>query len=479
MVWQHGGVMGSDDLGGVGQGSDDAPRLPDAPRVTESKPSNLESAPTVPDSAVPFLPDAPSRSTPEPPPDPMFDAKAMVESQKPQPDTAPAYGAMPTATADSQQAVQQLRAEAQKKRRRNRTVARLVFVVFCGIVIAAAYFAYRAFQDEQAQRDDDNEQIATDTDGGATDALDELAGDDPAALTPVGEQAEVIAGMDVLNDVATGSAGGLLGAVDDAQAAVDDLNGAEPAADEPAPDATAGLPTTIEASVLRYDLGSVADPVVHHVAADLSTDTYLIATVVGGDLRDAAESGTADVARYDATAGIATRTGRSDASLAGGADALFVSAVSPSVLLPESAAPHADVTSVGLTAADGSPVAAEAYVVDVEAYRAADPAAAEAWLTVLGLADPTATLGEGMPNLDTDLLDARTTIDELIERTDAGPVTGNPPLATAGQVVVGWTTVDGEPYARSAYAASGDGSFQWLYRVSSVDQPAVAVFGVR
>ena len=44
-----------------------------------------------------------------------------------------------------------------------------------GIVIAAAYFAYRAFHDEQAQRDDDNEQVATDTDGGATDALDELA----------------------------------------------------------------------------------------------------------------------------------------------------------------------------------------------------------------------------------------------------------------------------------------------------------------
>lgn len=49
----------------------------------------------------------------------------------------------------------------------------------------------------------------------------------------------------------------------------------------------------------------------------------------------------------------------------------------------------------------------------------------------------------------------------------------------AGQVVVGWTAVDGESYVRSVYAAGGDGSFQWLYRVASVDEPAVSAFGVR
>lgn len=409
----------------------------------------------------------------EPAPEPEFDAKAMVDSQKIKVNANPAYGGMPAPTAESKEAVEQLRAEANKKRRRNRMFARLTLGVFCGVVITAGYFAYRAFQDEQDAADDAD--VATEA---GTD-LNTDTGDQPAALTPVGEQAEVIAGMDILNDVATGSAGALLDAVDDAQAAVDDLNGVEPADEAPAPATTAGLPTTLEATVLRYDLGSVGDPVVHHVAADLANDTYLVATYTGGDLRDAAESGTTDVARYDAAAGLATRTGRSDASLAAGPDALFVSAVSPSVLLPPSAEPHARTTSIGLTDADGSPIAAAAYVVDVDAYRSADPDAAGAWLTVLGLADPTATLGEGMPNLDTNLLDARNTIDDLAARTDGGPVTGNPPIATTGQVVVGWTVADGEPFVRSAYAASGDGSFQWLYRMTSVNEPTVAVFGVR
>ncbi|MAT06566.1 MAG: hypothetical protein CL424_16120, partial [Acidimicrobiaceae bacterium] len=343
-------------------------------------------------------------------------------------------------------------------------------------VAVAGYLAYDAFRDEHAANDAATEEIEAGASGGSG-----APGDEPGALTPIGEQAEVIAGMDTLDDVATGSAGALLGAVDDARAAVDDLNGVQPDAAPAAPDAAApaALPGTIDAAILRYDLGSVSDPVVHHVVAHLASDTYLIATVAGGTLRDVAETGTADVARYDAEGGIATRTARSAASREGGPDALFVSAVSPGVLLPPAAEPFARPTSIGVTDTSGRPLAAEAYVVDVEAFRAADPETAAAWLTVLALADPMSTLEEGLPNLDANLLAVRREVDAMVARVDAGAVAGSPPIATSGQVVVGWTAAAGEPYVRSAYAASGDRTFQWLYRVTAVDQPAVTVFAVR
>ncbi|MCB0965995.1 MAG: hypothetical protein KDB37_04105 [Ilumatobacter sp.] len=445
------------DLGGVGSNPADAPRLPDP-------------------AAVPYLPDAPRPVAAEPVPEPDFDARAMVEAQKVRANPNPAYGGMPAATDETKEAVEKLRYQAAKQKRRNKLVGRATLAVFCGMIVTAGFLVYRAFQDEQAARDDSG---APDTVGVGAGA-DDSGGSEPAALTPIGEQAEVIAGLDVLNSGAGASAGGFLGAVDDARAAVDDLNGVEPAAAEPA-DAPAApvLPATIDATILRYDQGNVADPVVHHVVADVAGDRYLIATTSGGALRDAAETGSADVVRYDVGAGIATRSGRNTASLATGPDALFVAPVAPALLLPPAAQPYATPTTIGLIGADGQPVVGEAYVVDVEAFRAADAAATDAWLTVLTYADPTAALDDGMPSLDSNLLDARNTIDDMIGRTSGGVVTGSPPIATAGRAIVGWTAVGGEAYVRAAYAASGDGAFQWLYRVTAVDGRPVVAFGVR
>ncbi|MCB0969708.1 MAG: hypothetical protein KDB37_22945, partial [Ilumatobacter sp.] len=72
----------------------------------------------------------------------------------------------------------------------------------------------------------------------------------------------------------------------------------------------------------------------------------------------------------------------------------------------------------------------------------------------------------------------RNTIDDMVSRTSGGAVTGSPPIATAGRVIVGWSAVEGEPYVRAAYAASGDGAFQWLYRVTVVDGAPVTAFAV-
>lgn len=177
-------------------------------------------APTVPaadtQAEVPFLPSA---RPPQPAPAaPVFDAKAMVESQR-HGNANPAYGAMPTGTDEGRAAARRLRDEANRKRRRSRVAGRVVGVVVLVAAAAGGYLAWRATNDDDPAPADP----VTTTDDGAD--------GEGGALTPVGEQEQVIDALDDVNSGARPSAGGLLDAVEDAR----DLVGqAEPPVAAPA-----------------------------------------------------------------------------------------------------------------------------------------------------------------------------------------------------------------------------------------------------
>ena len=165
-------------------------------------------------AGTPFLPAAQPVAAPPAPEPAAFDAKAMVESQK-RVVANPAYGAIPKATPESIEAARALRAKAQRKRRRNKALGWSVALGMLGGIGVAGWFAYQAYQDDQEQLDADRAAAQADGSSAA-----------PGALTPLGNQQEVI---DALEDVNSGgarpSAGALGDIVDEAQAAVDSING--------------------------------------------------------------------------------------------------------------------------------------------------------------------------------------------------------------------------------------------------------------
>jgi hypothetical protein len=160
-----------------------------------------------PDAVVPVLPMAPPVQ-PSPYIAPVFDAKAMVASQRRKVEN-PAYGHMPKGTPEGKAAVEAAKKAMRQRRRRNKFVGRVVGIVLLSGVSAGGYYAYKAFQDDQEPN-------------AAGDAAD--ANVDPAGATPVGQQAEVIEALDDVNSGAAPSAGGLMDAVNDAQEAVGDIN---------------------------------------------------------------------------------------------------------------------------------------------------------------------------------------------------------------------------------------------------------------
>jgi hypothetical protein len=164
---------------------------------------------------VPYLPPA-VRPAPAPAAPPVFDAKAMVEATRHNKVENPAYGHMPVGTPESRAAAEQLRAKMKRKQRRNKMLGWVMAVVVLGGLAAAGYVLYTMFQDEQDARE-------------AAQAADSspplVNGQQPGALTPLGEQTQVIGALEDLNSNATPSAGALVGAADAAQNAVDQLNG--------------------------------------------------------------------------------------------------------------------------------------------------------------------------------------------------------------------------------------------------------------
>ena len=200
-----------------------SPYLPlAAPTLKVTQPvTSAESVPQ-PSHEMSTLPSDPSVVAPGAAEPATFDAKAMVESQKHVVQN-PAYGGLPTSTPESVAAAKALRSKAHRKRQRNQVVGWFVALAMLGGIAAAGWFAYQAYQDDQDQLDADREAAQADGSAGA-----------PGALTPLGNQTQVIEAIEDVNSGATTGAGGLLGAVDDAQAAVDDINDTPTAEDSPA-----------------------------------------------------------------------------------------------------------------------------------------------------------------------------------------------------------------------------------------------------
>lgn len=209
-----------------GSPSGDLPYLP--PARPAAPPPATPGAATPSAAAAPAdAPHLPDARPPAPTPAPAaasFDAKAMVESQHHY-NPNPAYGAMPTGTDESRAAARKLREQANRKRRRGRVLTRVFGLVLLAGVAVGGWFAYQAIQDDPPPLDRAD---ATDdvTDGGDGEA---------GALTPLGEQEQVIEVLDDLNSGATPSAGGLLDAVEDARDAVGQAQPPVASPDEPAP----------------------------------------------------------------------------------------------------------------------------------------------------------------------------------------------------------------------------------------------------
>lgn len=212
----------------AGESSGDAPFLPPARPVTspasgpatepapnppppgsappEPTPTEPEPAPESVATETPFLPSATPPAPAAPAAESTFDAKAMVEAQK-HFEANPAYGPLPAGSEEGRAAARKLREAANRKKRRARVVARLVGLLVLAGLAVGGYFAYQAFQDEQEDDPLDEQEI------------DPAAGED-GALTPLGEQEQVLEALDDVNSGARPSAGGLLDAVDEARDAV-------------------------------------------------------------------------------------------------------------------------------------------------------------------------------------------------------------------------------------------------------------------
>lgn len=173
---------------------------------------------------VPVLPPVP-RPVPVRVVEPVFDAKAMIEATRRNKVENPAYGYMPAASIEGRAAAEELRVKMKRKRRRNDLLGRVLAVAFIAVVAGVGYVLYTMFQADQDGR-------GAARDAGSSAPL--VNGHEPGALTPLGEQDQLIGAIEDLNSGVTPAAGGYVGAVGAAQQAVDQLNGEAGAEASPA-----------------------------------------------------------------------------------------------------------------------------------------------------------------------------------------------------------------------------------------------------
>ena len=333
--------------------STDGPTLPDAPYVP---------APTVPTAAAPA---APVAAEPAP-----FDAKAMVESQK-HFNANPAYGTLPTGTEAGREAAQELRVQAQRKRRRNQLIGQAVAFLLLGGVGVAGWFGYRAYQGEQ---DSDAAEIeAEGADESAGESIIDAAESAADALTPLDEQQEVVEGLDELNDTTIAGGGGLQGAVEDARDIVDQAESDDIAV--PAVDPFAAR--TVDFIYRRWDAAAATSPMVEYVVLyDRIADTYM------GDIRPddgtLTITGTNDGYRSSIYPdGVVERVPRSEASLDPAPDIALAMVFRADDVLPPEARPFATLVEEVAGTEQGDTYG---YVVDTIGWRDREPASFLAWV---------------------------------------------------------------------------------------------------
>lgn len=394
-----------------GADHDGAPYLPDAQPVSAGP-----AQPTTPtDPDAPFVPAPAPVAAPPVEPTP-FDAKAMVESQKNY-RAAPAYGALPTGSEANREAAQQLRAKARRKRRLNLLFGRALAVVLVGGLVAAGWFGYQAYQDQQ-DRD------AAERAAAAAEAADEDSGAESAiaALTPLGEQQEIVEAMGDLNNTARSSAGGLLGAIDDAR----DLTQVLPPKTIEGPFSPEPLPPprvarrpdyrSITYYVRQYD-GAATGATFRDfdVTYDTERDSYY------GVAHDSASGDTSLVSfdeawRYSiGPDGVSRRVRRSALSLEPGPDTPLAGMLGEFDVFPRTARPFATLLVESASdeiGVDGTPVTHYSYFLDVAGFRAADPDSYLEWRSLWATAS----------GAHIDLIEPGTEQVQLAEAMDAGPL---------------------------------------------------------
>jgi hypothetical protein len=185
------------------------------------EPNNVDIAQALRDPKVvastqaPYLPPA-HRPAPTPSAPPVFDAKLMVDATRRNKVDNPAYGQLPTGTPEGRAAAEAARARMRGKRRRNKLLGWAMAVIFIGLLAGAGYALYTMYEEDQD---------AHDAERAANPPTPLVNGEEPGALTPLGEQTQVIGALNDLNSGAAPSAGALVGAADAAQNAVDQING--------------------------------------------------------------------------------------------------------------------------------------------------------------------------------------------------------------------------------------------------------------
>src|SRR4029079_18894573 len=161
--------------------------VPYLPPPGDPTPTDIAQALRDPDliaaTEVPYLPPAaPPRPAVAAPP--AFDAKVMVDATKRNKIENPAYGPMPTGTAEGRAAADALRAKMRQKRRRNKRLGWVMAIVVIGVVGGGGYAPYTMYQDDQeSQKEQRAERSA--------ERADAATGDEPGALSPLGGQQQV------------------------------------------------------------------------------------------------------------------------------------------------------------------------------------------------------------------------------------------------------------------------------------------------
>lgn len=337
-----------------GQGQPDAPYLPPTQPTAPQTP-----APTIP----PTPPTAPSTA---------------------QHLTTPAYGALPAQTAAGREAAEQLRAQAQRKRRRNQLVGRAVALLLLGGMGAAGWFGYQEYQDQQQR---DAAARAADEDAQADGSVD---GDGVATAD---EPSAVDQAIDELDGVVSADSGGLTGAIDDAR----DLTQAFPSKTIQGPFSPEPLPTprvarrpdyrTISYYFRQYhgaDVGAGFHD--FDVVYDTETDNYY------GSAHDS-PTGTNAIVSFDGDwrysvgpDGVARRARRSEFSLAPEPDTPLAEMLGEYDVFPRTARPFAmlidENTETGEVGVDGTPITYYSYFVDLGGFRTADPESYAEWRTL-------------------------------------------------------------------------------------------------
>lgn len=346
----------------------EAPYLPAAQPVTSGPAQPTATTEPAPSDA-PYVP-APAPVAPAPVEPAKFDARAMVESQKNY-QAAPAYGALPTGTEASREAAQKLRAKAQRKRRRNLLFGRVLAVLLLAGVGAAGWFGYQAYQDQQDRDAAERTARENDEPSGAEEAA--------AALTPLGEQQEIIEAMGDLNSTARATAGGFLGAVQDARDIVGETNGETDDVAEAGSDVAVVDPFTARSADFvyrRWDAAASTSPMVEYsYSYDRVADTYAGTIQVGATRTLVGTTVAHRFAIYPD--GVVERIARSPASLDPAPDIALAKVFGHDDVIPTTARPYATLVDNKEGTSSGDVFG---YTIDTEEWRNRDPGSFLAWV---------------------------------------------------------------------------------------------------